>query len=301
MSLRTRIIRSLVGVVMSGWSKGTIAAQRARQARAARFTRIPADVVCRPVDADGVPCEWIVSSEAASDPVSGMIYLHGGAYALGSIDVFRPFLARLARATGTRVLAVDYRLAPEHPYPAALEDAVTAYRWALDAAGAAPSQVLVAGDSAGGGLALAALLALRDTGAPLPAGAVCLSPWLDLALTGASVRGNARVDPILSYEALDGYACLYAGAHDRTSPLISPLYADLRDLPPLLIQVGTEEILLDDAVRCADRARAAGVAVTLDVVDGMFHVFQMVGALPETQAALREIAAFQKRFVALCI
>jgi acetyl esterase/lipase len=207
--------------------------------------------------------------------------------------VHRAFLAQLARATGTRVLAVDYRLAPEHPYPAALEDAVAAYRWALDA-GYAPSQVVVAGDSAGGGLALATVVALRDAGAPLPAGAVCLSPWLDLALTGASMRSNARVDPILSYEILDGYARLYASAHDRTSPLISPLYADLRGLPPLLIQVGTEEVLLDDAVRCADRAQAAGVAVTLEVVDGMFHVFQMVGALPETQAAMREIAVFVK-------
>lgn len=294
MSLRTQIIRSLVGMGMSRWSKGTIAAQRARQARVARFTRAPADVVCQPVDADGVPCEWITVPAVAADPAGVMVYLHGGAYALGSIDVFRPFLAQLARATGTRVLAVDYRLAPEHPYPAALEDAVTAYRWALDVAGCAPPQVVVAGDSAGGGLALAALAALRDAGAPLPAGAVCISPWLDLALTGASMRGKARVDPILSYEILDEYARLYAGAHDRTNPLISPLYADLRGLPPLLIQVGTEEVLLDDAVRCADRARAAGVAVTLDVVDGMFHVFQMVGALPETQSARQEIAVFVK-------
>jgi acetyl esterase/lipase len=220
-----------------------------------------------------------------------ILYLHGGAYALGSINVHRELLARLARATHMRVLAVDYRLAPEHPYPAALEDTAAAYRWALDA-GCAPSRIVVAGDSAGGGLALATLAALRDAGAPLPAGTVCLSPWLDLALTGASIRTKASVDPVLSREALERYAGLYAGEHARTHPLISPLYADLRGLPPLLIQVGTDEILLDDAVRGAEKARAAGVRATLDVVEGMFHVFQMVGVLPETRRALERIAAF---------
>ncbi|MBN1584141.1 MAG: alpha/beta hydrolase [Anaerolineae bacterium] len=295
MSLRTKIIKKLVAVSMSDWSKGTIQAQRARQERTARYTRLARDIQCQPVDADGVPAEWIRApadrSKAIGVDGGAILYLHGGAYALGSINVHRELVARLARATNTRVLAIDYRLAPEHPYPAALEDATTAYLWLIDE-GIAPSQLIVAGDSAGGGLALAALVALRDAGKPLPAGAVCLSPWTDLALTGASVQTKAGADPILDPDDLKQYARFYAREHDLASPRISPLYADLQGLPPLLIQVGTDEILLDDALRCAGRARRAGVDVTLDVCDGMFHVFQMFPFLPETTQAVGRIAEF---------
>ena len=287
MSIRTTIIKKLVALQMAGWSEGPVEAQRARQEKQIRYIRLPADVQCEPSNADGVPVEWIAAPGADSVV---MMYLHGGAYTLGSINTARELTARLARVTNTRALAVDYRLAPEHPYPAAIEDALTVYRWLLKEV--APSRIIIAGDSAGGGLALATLVALRDAGEALPAGAVFLSPWTDLALTGDSIQGKAATDPILDPESLAMYAGYYAGNHELTSPLLSPLYADLQGLPPLLIQVGTEEILLDDAVRCADKARAAGVDVTLEVWDEMFHIFQMLPFFPETKKAIEHIAAF---------
>jgi monoterpene epsilon-lactone hydrolase len=290
-SLQARIVKRLVRLQFSGWSEGSIEEQRASQGKTARYARLPEDVGCQHVSATGVSAEWI---EAPNAGLGVLLYLHGGAYALGSIDTHREFVARLARATKTRGLAIDYRLAPEHPFPAALEDATAAYRW-LVAQGYAPSRIIIAGDSAGGGLALATLVALRDAGKPLPAGAVCISPWTDLALTGASIRSKAQVDPILDPESSERYARYYAGELELTSPLISPLYADLKGLPPLLIQVGTDEILLDDATRCAENAREAGVDVTLEIWDEMFHVFQMARLLPETKKAVAHIAEFVSR------
>jgi acetyl esterase/lipase len=252
------------------------------------LNRLPADVHGRRVSADGVAAEWI---EAPGADLGALLYLHGGAYALGSINTHRELVARLARATKMRGLAIDYRLAPEHPFPAAVKDATAAYLW-LVAQGVDPSQIIIAGDSAGGGLALASLVALRDAGKPLPAGAVCISPWTDLALTGASIRSKAQVDPIMKPDSSERYARYYAGEHEVTSPLISPLYADLKGLPPLLIQVGTDEILLHDATRCAKKAREDGVDATLEVWDGMFHVFQMISLLPETKEAVEHIGDF---------
>lgn len=293
MSLRTQLIKRLVGLLMSNWSEGSIEEQRARQERMTRTARRPKNVQCQPVDANGVPAEWIETLDVGEGVI---LYLHGGGYALGSIDAHRAFLARLTSATRTRVLAIDYRLAPEHPFPAALEDAMVAYLW-LTSQGVDPAQIIIAGDSAGGGLTLAMLVALRNDGKPLPAGAVSISPWTDLALTGASIQGKANADPVLDADDLAIYARYYAGERDMTSPLISPLYADLTGLPPLLIQVGADEVLLDDAVRCADRARAAGVEVTLEVWDGMFHVFQMLPFLRETKEAMEQIAAFASQVV----
>jgi acetyl esterase/lipase len=288
MSLRTTLIKKLVALSMTGWSERAVEAQRARQEKTSKYVRLPADIRCHSVRVDDVPAAWIETSDVGSGV---LLYLHGGAYALGSMNIHREWIARLARATKTRVLAIDYRLAPEHPYPAALEDVLTAYRWLIKE-GSPPSQIIIAGDSAGGGLTLATLVALRDAGDPLPAGAVCISPWTDLALTGASIHSKAEADPMLSAEGLKKYASYYARGHDLTTPLISPLYADLRSLPPLLIQVGSDEILLDDAVRFADKARAAGVKVTLQVWDEMFHVFHMLGFLAETKEALGCIAEF---------
>jgi acetyl esterase/lipase len=255
------------------------------------WNRLPADVSCRPLSANGIDAEWIGAPGADAGVI---LYLHGGAYALGSVDTHREFVARLARSAGMRCLALNYRLAPEHPFPAALEDATGAYDWLL-AEGVAPSRIIFAGDSAGGGLALAALVTLRDAGKPLPAGAVCISPWMDLALTGASIRTRAQVDCVLDPDSLGIYAGLYAGEHDRTSPLLSPLYADLTGVPPLLIQVGSDEILLDDATRCAEHARHAGVHVDLEVWNGMFHVFQLVPFLPETKEAVAHIVEFVRQ------
>ena len=288
MSLQARIVKRLLSRLFGGWSEGTIEEQRAKQEKRTRYARLPTGVRCQPANADGVPAEWI---EAADTDLGVLLYLHGGAYALGSIGTTRELVARLSRAARMRSLAINYRLAPEHPFPAALQDATLAYHWLLGQ-GFEPSQIVVAGDSAGGGLALATLVALRDAGEPLPAGAVCISPWTDLALTGGSVQSKASVDPILVPEDLDTYARYYAGECERTLPLLSPLYADLGGLPPLLIQVGSEEILLDDAVRFAERARKAGVDVTLETWDGMFHVFQMIAPLPEAQEAVGRIAEF---------
>jgi acetyl esterase/lipase len=247
------------------------------------------------VNVAGIPAEWIKAPDADSGPPGtdsgALLYLHGGAFALGSIAAFREWVSRLARATKARALIVGYRLAPEHPYPAALDDATAAFLWLLKK-GVAPSEIILAGDSAGGGLALSTIVRLRDSGHPLPGKAVCISPWTDLALTGDSIQDKAHADPILSPRDLKVYARYYAGTVKRTEPLLSPLYADLKGLPPLLIQVGSDEILLDDAVRCAGKARAAGVDVTLEIWEGMFHVFHMLPFLPETKRALESIAAF---------
>lgn len=291
MSIQAKIIKKLMPILMSGWSDGPIEAQRARSDRSSRFFKLPTNTSCQPVDADGVPAEWIDAPDADSGV---FLYLHGGAYAINSINTHRELVARLAHATHLRGLVIDYRLAPEHPHPAALEDALTAYRWLLTQ-GFAPSQIIIAGDSAGGGLALATLIALRDAGETLPAGAVCFSPWVDLAHTGASIQSKAKADPILSFAILEMYATYYAAGQDRKMPLISPLYADLSGLPPLLIQVGSDEVLLDDAVRFAENARKAGVDVTLEVWDGLFHVFHTVSFLPETMQAAENIARFVAR------
>jgi acetyl esterase/lipase len=200
-------------------------------------------------------------------------------------------VARLAVAAGIKALVINYRLAPEHPFPAALEDTIAAYGWLL-AKGYDPLSIAIAGDSAGGGLAIAALVAVRDAGEALPAAAVCISPWVNLALSGDSIHQNASSDQILDRQSLAKYAGYYAGEHELTSPLISPLYANLEGLPPLLIQVGTHEILLDDATRLAENARQAGVDVTLETWDGMFHVFQIIPFVPETQQSIAHIAGF---------
>ncbi len=294
MQLRTHILNRLVRVLMTGWDAGSPAQQRARQEKSARYTQLPAHIHTEVMTVGKVSATWFKPADTAAGAV---LYLHGGGYVLGSINVYRDLLARLATATRRPALALAYRLAPEHPYPAALDDAVAAYRWLLDQ-GYPAAQLLIAGDSAGGGLTLATLLALRAAGIPLPAAAVCLSPWTDLALTGASLQTHAARDPILSPRSLAQFASHYAGAHARTDPLISPLYADLQGLPPLLIQVGAAEILLDDARRCAAQARAAGVTVTLEVWAGMCHVFQLFAFLPETRQALQHIAAFAAQYIA---
>ncbi len=288
MGFRNKIIKKLISIQMAGWSEGPIEEQRARQEKRSKYARLPSDIQCQSLDVAGIPAEWI------SAPVSDfgvILYLHGGAYALGSINVHRVFIARLVRATKIRGLAIKYRLAPEHPFPAALEDATAAYHWLLTQ-GFEPSQIIMAGDSAGGGLALGSMLALRDAGEPLPAGAICISPWIDLTLTGETVQSNAKVDPIFDPASLQIYARYYAGENELTNPLISPLYANLEGLPPLLIQVGTDEILLDDATRFARKASDAGVNVTLEIWDEMFHVFQLIPFLPEAKKAVGSIAEF---------
>lgn len=248
------------------------------------------DARCETVDAGGVPGEWIAAPGAADDRV--IYYLHGGGYVVGSVDTHRDLIYRLSRAAAARVLAVNYRLAPEHPHPAAVEDAAAAYRW-LISNGVRPSQIVVAGDSAGGGLTVATLVALRDAGDSLPAAGVCLSPWVDLEGIGESMTTKAAADPMINREDLLKSAAAFLGNADPRTPLAAPLYADLRGLPPLLIQVGTAEVLLDDAVRLAARARAAGVEVVLEPWEDMIHVWQFFAEmLPEGQQAIDRIGEF---------
>ena len=242
------------------------------------------------VDAGGAAAEWVVAPEA--DAGRTVVYFHGGGYCIGSVLGHRAMLSHLSAAARARVLSVGYRLAPEAPHPAALEDALTAYRWAL-ASGADPARTVIAGDSAGGGLTVATLVALRDAGDPLPAAGVCLSPWVDLTQSGATIESNADVDPMVHAEDLDRWAGAYRGARDAGDPAVSPLFADLAGLPPLLVDVGTAEVLLDDARRLAERARAAGVEVTLTVAEDMLHVWHFfAGAVPEADEAIARVGAF---------
>lgn len=260
-----------------------------------RVNPLPPDVAGASVDAGGVPAAWLSAPGAAADRV--VLYLHGGGYTIGSSETHAELAARLAGAAGARALVIDYRLAPEHPHPAAVEDAVSAYRFLL-AEGIKPSRLAVAGESAGGGLTLATLVALRDRGMPLPAAAACLSPWADLEATGASITGNAGKDPLIPDGALPLMASVYLAGADARAPLASPLHAALSGLPPLFLQVGTDEVLLDDARRLAERARAAGVQVTLDEWEGMIHGFQAFPAIiEEARQASDRAAAFLREWM----
>jgi monoterpene epsilon-lactone hydrolase len=257
---------------------------------------VPPDVEWEPIDAGGVPAEWITTPQATDSRV--ICYLHGGGYTMGSVNTHREMVSRLSRAASARALSVDYRLAPENPFPAAVEDATTAYRWLLGT-GVDPASVVIAGDSAGGGLTAATLVALRDEGAPLPAAGVCLSPWVDMEGIGESMTAKAEADPMVQREDLLETAKAYLNGVDPRTPLAAPLYADLTGLPPLLIQVGTAETLLDDAIRLAERARAAGVDVTFEPWEDMIHVWHfMASMLPEGEQAIERIGEFIRERVA---
>jgi len=268
----------------------TFEEMRANFEQETSFFQVPADVRCEEVDAGGVPGEWITTPGASTERV--ILYLHGGGYIIGSVKTHRELVSRLSRAAGARALAINYRLAPEHPFPAAVEDAATAYRWLL-ANGVEPARIIIAGDSAGGGLTVAALVALRDAGDPLPAAGVCLSPWVDLEGIGKSMTAKAAADPIVQREGLLEMAKAYLGGADPRTPLAAPLYADLTGLPPLLIHVGTAETLLDDATRLAERAGCAGVDVVLEAWEDMIHVWHIFASiLPEGQQAVDRVGEF---------
>lgn len=242
---------------------------------------VPDGVEVTPVDAGGAAAELLVPPTV--DGERTVIYLHGGGYMLGSLNTHRHLAAALAVAARAKVLNVDYRLSPEHPFPAGLDDAMAAYRWHLGSGGSA-ERTVVAGDSAGGGLAMAALLRLRDEGDPLPAGGVGISPWLDLTCTAASYDERAHLDPMLQRDFLTPMTQAYLAGGDVRHPYASPLFGDPSELPPLLLQVGTAEVLHDDAARFADKATDAGVDVTFEPWDGMCHVWHLyVGVVPESQ------------------
>ena len=240
----------------------TIAERRAQYERAEKVFPIPPEVKVERVTAPVAPAEWLRPPSAEAGRV--VLYLHGGGYVIGSPRSHRHLAAAIAGAAGASALSLDYRLAPENPFPAAVDDAVACYRWLLEQ-GASPEHIVIAGDSAGGGLTVATLVALRDARVRLPAGGVCISPWVDLTFSGGSYQTKAAADPIVARPGIDEMARAYLGATDPRTPLASPVFADLRGLPPLLIHVGGDEVLLDDAVQLAERAKAAGVPATLEV------------------------------------
>lgn len=245
------------------------------------------DCVLNEVDADGVRALWI--DPVAADPERVLFYLHGGGYILGTADHVAKMVGHIARSAGCRALSVDYRLAPEHGYPAGLDDAVTAYTWLLDQR-VRPGQVVVAGDSAGGGLCLAMLLTLRDRGLPLPAAAVPISPWAEITCSADAWVRNADTDFLLDKERLTGIGELYTQGADPGDPLVSPVHGDYAGLPPMYIQASAYETLLDDCLAVAGAAARGGVDVRLDVFPEMQHVFQYcAGNMPEADEAISRI------------
>jgi epsilon-lactone hydrolase len=249
-----------------------------------------ADVSLEAVDADGVPAEWSRTTGAAGD--AALLYLHGGGYVIGSIASHRHLASELGRAAGVSALAIDYRMAPEHVFPAAVDDALAAYRWLLGQ-GIGAGRIAIAGDSAGGGLAVALLLAIKVAGLAQPACAVAISPWVDMAATGGTMVSKAAVDPMVQRQGLVDWGQLYLGGADPALPLASPVHADLAGLAPLLIQVGSEETLLDDSIRLAAVAGHAQVPVRLEIAPGMIHVWHFFHLmLAPARTAIADAGAF---------
>lgn len=252
---------------------------------------MPEGARCETVRLGSLAAEWLTPP---GEPLGAMLYLHGGGYCLGSIESHRCLCARIALATGCRVLLVDYRLAPEDPYPAALEDALAGYEWLLGE-GYSEDRILIGGDSAGGGLTLAVLLALRDRGTVLPAGGICLSPWTDLTLAHAAPLAETTDDPMVNLRDARRLAAYYAGDADLRDPMISPMFGDAAGLPSLLIQVGTREVLLEDSRRFAAAALNRGVDVTLEEWSGLMHVWQIFAPMvPEAVQAIDAVGRWAR-------
>lgn len=284
MQVRSKQLESIVSLLRDREQDGPNTVEEWRVAYDKLGALVPAREGVPVEPADGIRGEWIGTG---AGPV--VVYLHGGGYCIGSLGSHRPMLTHLAAAVGGPVLAVDYRLAPEHPFPAAIDDAVAACRKVL--AEHDPRRVVIAGDSAGGGLTAATLIALRDAGDLMPAAGICLSPWTDLTQSGATISTKADVDPMVRADDLDRWAAAYAGAADRDLPGISPLFGDFEGLPPLHIEVGTAEVLLDDARRLAARALDSGVDVTVFEGEDLVHVWHFfAGIVPEADEGIRRVA-----------
>lgn len=287
----TRLIMSRLDLF--GWPGASIPNMRQRIDKSTRWLPSPKNVTVEPVNANGVPGEWLIPPGAPGD--QALLYFHGGAFCICSPSTHRPLVSALATSAGVRALSLDYRLAPEHPFPAALDDGLAAYRWLL-ANGFTPEQIVLGGDSAGGNLALALLLALREAGEPLPAGAILLSPVTDLTGRLESRRSNAKLDIVLRGDLSFMLEAYIAGA-DPTHPHLSPILGELHGLPPLLFHVGSDEILLDDSVLFAEKARQTGVDAQAVVWPGMWHVFQISPGLPEARQSIAELAAFVREIM----
>jgi acetyl esterase/lipase len=290
LSLRGRFWRFFLRAIFKS-HRLTIEQSRVRDAKSARFmSRPPKGVEIERTEIDSLSVAWVRPMGADQDKVC--LFLHGGGYVTGSIDSHLMLCIPMAQTLNMNVLVPEYRLAPEHPFPAALEDALKVYRW-LVANGTRSADIIVSGDSAGGGLSLATVLALMSAGEPLPGAVVCMSPWTDLTLSGQSHVTKANVEALLRTDTLREWASAYIKMDRPDNPLISPVYADFCGFPPLLIQVGSDEILLDDSVMVADKAKADGVDVTLKVWDGLWHVWPALGDLiPESRMAFEEMKQF---------
>src|SRR6185503_16632147 len=263
---------------------------RARFEKMGGFLGGAPDAKCEKVDVDGVPAEWVSAADA--DAGRAVLFLHGGGYAIGSINTHRRLAFDVSAASGAQVLLIDYRLAPEHPFPAAVDDAATAWRWLLKQ-GLVAERLAIAGDSAGGGLTIATLVNLRDKKLGLPACAVAISPWVDLEGVGNSMTTRSAQDPMVQKDGLLWMAKMYLNGKDPKSPLAAPLHADLKGLPPTLVQVGTAETLLDDAIRIAEKMHAAGVDARLAIWPNQLHVFPLFAPiLSEGRDGCLEIGNF---------
>ena len=287
-------IRAMLLTVKNAQPADTIEEQRANMEVMSDSTNMPAEAQVAPTTVAGLHAEWVSMPDAVID--RAVLLLHGGAYSIGSCRTHREMAARVSAASGVRVLVIEYRLAPEHPFPAAIEDATAAYRALLE--DYPPERLVIMGDSAGGGLTVATLLSLRDAGDPLPAAGVLLSPWLDLEGVGESAITRAEIDPWITIPRLSASGQVYLNGADPHHPLAAPVYADLRGLPPLLIHVGDHEVLLDDSTRLATNAKAAGVDVTLDIWPEMWHVWHAFAAyLPEGRAAIEQVGIFIRQHI----
>lgn len=284
-----RMIRSGLRIVRFVNAYLPLSMARWIERRAAQSVRVPAGIAHQVVSADGVRCEWFIPKGSPENQV--LLYIHGGGFIYGLTFVHRQMIVALARRMNIRVLMVDYRVAPEYPFPAALDDCVTVYRWLLKQ-GVAAHQIAIAGDSAGGNLTISTLLKLRDTGDSLPAVGACLSPVIDL--TDRSALLHQIYDPLLHPKAMKIYNRSYVASSDPHNPYVSPAFADWYGLPPLLIHVGEDEILRDDARRAETLAKAAGVDVRLEVYPRMWHVWQLNLTLPQSSQSLDDIAGFLK-------
>jgi acetyl esterase/lipase len=297
-SLRAKLVRAVTGALMGTIDAEKANVQRVRSAwhtlskrlRAASGVEVQQDILA------GMHCEWLTPAEPLPGKV--LLYIHGGAYLMGDCTTHRKLVSHMARACGVQAVMIEYRLAPENQFPAAVDDVVAAYTALLEK-GFSGSDILVAGDSAGGGLTMALLLSLRDSGSILPSGALLLSPWLDLTSSGESARTRADQDPWFKAEDISHVAAYYCNDDELQLPLVSPVFADVAGLPPVFIQVGDDEILLSDSTRIAEKLEQGGGEVTLEVWPQMWHVFQMfVGLMPESREAIDKFVPFVRERLA---
>jgi epsilon-lactone hydrolase len=290
LSIRARAFRVLIRRGSKAGLRLSIEQRRERIDRLAARSSLPRGTVVLPFESQGLRGEWVRAPKSREDRV--ILYLHGGAFCVGSSLSHRNLVARLCVEAQARALSLDYALAPEHPFPAALEDTLAAYHFLL-AGGLVPERIAFAGDSAGANLVLAALLMLRDSGEPLPAAAVCLSPPTDLTGASGSLVSRAHLDPMVILESVVPLCRAYAGSVAPDDPRVSPLFANLAGLPPILIHVGSHEVLYDDSIRFAQKAREAGVDVRLEVGDQLWHVWHAaVPYVPESSRAIARIGRF---------